>query len=110
MYHQEALERLDKAEAWLKSDDPDALRYAALDLRMAIEHWFYDIRASYIAWIPEEIVRKWQPHQIMKAILEVDPSALTDKRLAIGAEGTDDYPSLVINSPKSRQKRCEASP
>lgn len=91
MFHQYAIERLDRAEEWLNSDDPESLLYASLDLRMAIEHWFYDIREDYTDWIPEEVVRKWQPLQIMNAICEVDPVAFTDKVLQIG--------ELVINSP-----------
>ncbi|UHH09644.1 hypothetical protein LU699_15480 [Luteimonas fraxinea] len=62
------------------------LRYAALELRMAIEALTYDRALAYERELPAEARTKWQPRQVMDALLEIDPHAGTSYRVSIGKE------------------------
>ena len=83
MFHKQALKCLDKAKALLLEDHEDSCLYASLQLRMAIEHWFYDLRHMYLSWLPQNELDRWQPHKLMKTILEVDPDAMGNASLLV---------------------------
>ena len=73
MVHTETVSCVKKAEVLLEADDPDSLCYASLQLRMAIEHLFYELIPLYREELPDDIVNRWQPKQIIDALLDCDP-------------------------------------
>lgn len=62
------------------------LRYAALELRFAIEALTYDRAQAYAEELPAEARAKWQPQKVMDALIEIDPHAGDSYRLSIGKE------------------------
>ena len=90
MVHHRTQSCVRKANELLNSDDPDALRYASLQLRMAIEYVFYELLPLYRDELPDDITSKWQPKQIIDAILECDPTADQDAEIAISQSGVCD--------------------
>lgn len=81
--HDEARKALDKAKKHIAAGDPDSLRYACLDLRSAIEHLFYELIPLYEEELPSDIVEKWQPAQIIAALVDCDPLVEQDSRICI---------------------------
>jgi hypothetical protein len=85
MPHHETLACLRKAEPLIEAGDVDSLRYATLQLRMAIEYLFYELVPLYRQELPDDILTAaWQPQRILDALLECDPHADKDGRIAIG--------------------------
>ncbi|WP_428304573.1 DUF5677 domain-containing protein [Lacipirellula sp.] len=77
-----------KAEPLIQLGDADSLRYASLQLRMGIEYLFYELVPLYKQELPDDILSAgWQPQRILDAILECDPDANQDSRLAFGQAG-----------------------
>ena len=68
-----ARECLDRARHELASGDLDRTRYAALELRMAIEHLVYDRAHAWRKEVPIETLRTWQPRKLLLMLIEVDP-------------------------------------
>lgn len=86
--HTEAMSCLDKAIQLAASRQPDDLRYACLQLRMSIEHLFYELLPHYKAELPTAVFDTWQPKQILDALIECNPDVTSDASLAIrDAEG-----------------------
>lgn len=73
MMHRASMACADKAEALIAKGDDDSLRYACLELRMAIEHLFYDMIPSYADEVPNDLIRQWQPKEVIHALLDCDP-------------------------------------
>lgn len=109
MVHHKTQSCVRKANELLASDDPDALRYASLQLRMGIEYVFYDLLPLYRDELPDDITSKWQPKQIMDAILECDPTADQDARIAIGPSGAfedgSDATDVMVKETKAPSKK-----
>lgn len=72
---------VDKADSLIESGGEDNLRYACLQLRMAIEHLFYELIPLYSDELPTDILNKWQPKQIIDALLDCDPHVDEDATL-----------------------------
>lgn len=70
----------------LASADDQRLKYAALELRMAIEGVTYDRALAYKSEFPPEEYETWQPKKIMLILLEIDSSADSDSSLSFGIE------------------------
>lgn len=85
-YRQQARDLLKSAEEEIGSDDEQRLRYAALDLRMAMEALTYDRALAYKDEFPPSEYEKWQPRKVMSILLEIDPTADKDCSLAVGVE------------------------
>ena len=90
MVYQRTQSCVRKAKELIEEDDADSLRYASLQLRMGIEYVFYELLKMYRDELPDDITAKWQPKQIIDAILECDPSADQDAKVAIGPSGSLD--------------------
>ncbi len=71
--HGRTLQSVEKAKSLIAEDNEDSQRYACLQLRMAIEHLYYELIPLYEAELPTDIRKNWQPKEIMKALLECDP-------------------------------------
>ena len=80
-YRNEARRALQRANDHL--DDPGISRgrYAALELRMALESLVYERADSYREELPGRALYTWQPGKLLKMLLEIDP--LADKILLI---------------------------
>jgi hypothetical protein len=80
---------LERARAELASNEPYRFRYAALELRDAMEALTYDRAMAYKNDIPPEEYYTWQPRKLMMVLLGVDPDIGKSSTLAIGIE--DEY-------------------
>src|SRR5258708_30871845 len=75
---------LERARAELASNEPYRFRYAALELRDAMEALTYDRAMAYKNDIPPEDYYTWQPRKLMMVLLGVDPDIGKSSTLAIG--------------------------
>lgn len=74
-YREEARAALERAKVLLQSECNHSLRYAALELRMSIEAITYDRAQAYIEVLPPVHYETWQPKQLFKVLLEIEPLA-----------------------------------
>jgi hypothetical protein len=81
-----ATESLARAKAELAANDTARLRYAALELRDAMEALTYDRALAFKDDIPPEEFKTWQPRKLMAALLEIDPSIGKTSTIAVGLE------------------------
>jgi len=63
-----------RAKEQLAGDAPGRLRYAALELRLALEALAYQTAQTFDE-LPESAYEKWQPDKLVKLLLELDPRA-----------------------------------
>ena len=82
-YRNQARQALKRAQELLAGDQ---LRYAALELRLAIEALTYDRAQAYMKELPLEALSRWQPKQLMDALLEIDPTAGETYTVGVGSE------------------------
>jgi hypothetical protein len=80
--HEKTSSCVAKGEALIAKGDADSVRYACLELRMSIEHLFYDLIPLYADELPTDMLRRWQPKQVIEAITDCDPHVQDDGRLA----------------------------
>jgi hypothetical protein len=85
-FRAEAREAVARAKAQLATGDHGRLRYAALDLRMAMEALTYDRAQAFAAEIPPQEYETWQPKKLLQVLLEIEPLADTNSTLRIGEE------------------------
>lgn len=85
-YRGEARRQLRRAEDELASSDNQRLKYAALELREAMESLTYDRAEAYKDDYPPEQFETWQPRRVMALLLEIDPNADKDSAIAFGLE------------------------
>ena len=85
-YRNDAWEALDRAKHELESNDPGRLKYAALELRMAMEALTYDRAQAYADEIPPTEYDTWQPRKLLMLLLEIDPYADGDSIVHMGIE------------------------
>ncbi|HUY90517.1 MAG TPA: hypothetical protein VMV10_17400, partial [Pirellulales bacterium] len=83
--HQNTKLCVDKAEALIEKGDEDRLRYACLELRMAIEHLFYDLLPRYADEVPTDMARRWQPQKVIEVLTDCDPFVQNDCKIAFGS-------------------------
>ena len=84
-YHRtDALIALDRARHLLNDGGQQSLIYAALELRFALEYLTYDRAFAYLSELPEAVHNVWQPKNLMKVLLEIDPFAGAEMSLSIG--------------------------
>jgi hypothetical protein len=123
-----------RARNLLDAEDAASLRYAALELRMAIEAIVYEKLRLYAPRLPAAVLDKWQPPQAMKALTQLEPHAGRPFQLRIaeqpapGVPGTDfkylgehrifepgwlrtNYNKLgsFLHRPSARQSRSDAA-
>lgn len=82
-YRNSAKEAIERAKQELSAENDDRLRYAALELRMALECLIYEKAENYTEELSTEKLSTWQPRQLLGHILEIDPYA--DKTATISA-------------------------
>jgi len=101
MAHQKTHTCICNAEKLLEESSPDSLRYAALQLRMAIEYLFYELIPLYQEELPDDITSStWQPRQIIDALLECNPYVDQDAQIRIG-----DGSSAMVFESKAPNRR-----
>jgi hypothetical protein len=76
---------LDAARALL-AEPTGNLRYAALELRFAIESIVYEKLRLYAARVPAAVLDKWQPPQAMRALVQFEPNAAREKVIRLGRQ------------------------
>lgn len=97
-YRSKARHYAKTARAELASGDDDRLRYAALDLRFAIEALTYDRATAYKKELPPKEYETWQPKKLMAVLLEIDPTADKDSTIRVGVEETYGEPAPVMET------------
>lgn len=88
-FRQLARESVGRARAELNGDDKARLKFAALELRMAIEALTYERAHSYREEIPPSEYRTWQPKKVMQLLIDIYPYADKGSSVAYGRE--DDF-------------------
>jgi hypothetical protein len=81
-----ARESVGRARAELASGDRARLKFAALELRMAIESVTYGRAQSYRDEIPQAECRTWQPKKVMQLLIDIEPHADKGSSIAYGIE------------------------
>jgi len=94
-YRHEAHQALNRAREALE-DDNTRLKYAALELRMAMESLTYDRARAYKDEFPPDEYETWQPRKVMAVLLEIDATADKDSTLSYGVEETPGQPSAKM--------------
>ena len=97
-YRNLAREHLKCAEDELGTNSGQRLKYAALELRMAMEALTYDRALAYKDEFPPNEYETWQPRKVMSVLLDIDPMADKDSSLAIGVEEQYGVPAPKMNS------------
>lgn len=100
MFRQDALDALERARSELDAASVHRLRYAALELRLAIEALVYDRAHSYGEDFPELEYAAWQPQKILKALIALDPNAQRDLTLYISSDGTPNGEKVEVGTDK----------
>jgi hypothetical protein len=85
-YRGEARACLQRAKVELSRPDDAGLRYAALELRGAIEALTYDRALSYLVDLSSKDRKQWRPEELMKSLCEVDQNADRSYTLSVGVE------------------------
>lgn len=81
-----ARDALKRAKEEILSNAPERLKFAALELRMAMESLTYDRAQSYKEEIHPDEYDTWQPRKLLQLLLEIDPSADKDSSISYGVE------------------------
>lgn len=85
-FKQRAKKSLERAKKLLAEVDRHSARYAALELRMALEALTYDRAQTYESDLPPSEYSTWQPSKLLQALLEIDPNADQSAKLFMGIE------------------------
>lgn len=93
--HNKSIRHLEKAKALAKTNDYDYLRYAALELRYAIEFIFYELIPLYRDELPSDIIEKWKPQEIIDAVIDCDPYVEHSKEISIAFEDDQEQPNWL---------------
>jgi hypothetical protein len=85
-YRGMAREYVKAASEQMEAQVDSTLKYAALELRMAMEAAIYDRAVAFKEEFPIEEYDTWQPKKVMAVLLEIDPLADKDSTLSFGLE------------------------
>jgi hypothetical protein len=96
-FRQEAAAALARAQQELESQEPERLKYAALELRMAMEALTYDRAQAFKAEIPPTEYKTWQPRKLLQVLLEIDPTADKDSTIQIRQEDSKGIPTSNVS-------------
>ena len=97
-FRQQAREALSRAQDELASNSEQRLKYAALELRMAMECLTYERARGYAREMPPTEYETWQPRKLMMMMLEIDPKADKDSSIAVGIEDVPGQEAKVMTS------------
>lgn len=78
-----SMDHVTQARKLLASADPRDARYATLETRMAIETAFYALLEQYREELPSDVTKRWQPRQVIEAVLSCNPMAQQYQQLTI---------------------------
>jgi hypothetical protein len=92
-YRDSAQEHLDAAKALLADSGGQSVRYACLELRMCVEALTYLNLEAYLTEVPNTVMKKWTPKQVIDELLAVDPTADQSVHVRIGVEEVIGTPS-----------------
>ncbi|MCF8146250.1 MAG: hypothetical protein K9N21_20270 [Deltaproteobacteria bacterium] len=93
-----AREHLKAATEQLEKGTDSNLKYAALELRMAMEAVTYDRAAAFKEEFPTDEYDTWQPKKVMAVLLEIEPLADKDSTIAFGLEEEYGVPAKKMTS------------
>ena len=79
-----AREALGRAKVELAANDQHRLRYAALELRDAMEALTYDRALAFKDEIPPSEYKTWQPRKLMALLVDIDPLIGMTSTIAFG--------------------------
>lgn len=82
----------------IATNDEQRLKYAALNLRMAMEAITYERALAFKDEFPPQEYETWQPRKVMLVLLEIDPNADKDSSLAFGLEEVYGVPAPVMSA------------
>lgn len=89
----DAKQHLANAERLMQAGDVRSLRYAALELRFALELMTYEKLRQLRQYLPPTfLARTWQPPQLLKAMTQVDSLADRSFELHMGKAWVDNKP------------------
>ena len=97
-YRNDARRELARAKDELASADAERLKYAALELRMAMESITYDRALAFKDEFSPAEYEKWQPRKVLATLLEIDPDADKDRSIAFGSEPSPGVTPDVMQS------------
>jgi len=86
MLLQKAIDHVERARALMRSGGKSDLTHSALETRMAIEELFYALIPQYRDELPSDILKRWQPRQIIDALLECNPMVEQYQQIRIGGQ------------------------
>ncbi|MGE3993220.1 hypothetical protein [Pseudorhodoplanes sp.] len=89
-YRQMARESLQRAKNELAAEDPLRYRYAALEMREAIEALIYERANVFKDDVKPDQLKVWQPKKLMQLLVSIDPAANMGCTLKIGPHGPND--------------------
>src|SRR5258705_488452 len=84
------------ARQLLACEDEPHLRYAALELRMAIEQLFYKLLPSYREELPDDLLKQWQPKKLIDALIDCNPDVEQNFTLTFADELPDGKPGPAM--------------
>lgn len=82
----EARQALARAKGELAAQKVERIKYAALELRFAMEAVTYDRALAVKDEIPPEEYRTWQPRKLMQLLHDIDPTLGMSATIAVGIE------------------------
>jgi len=97
-YRRMARERLSAAAEQLEAGADSTLKYAALELRMAMEAITYDRAAAFKEEFPAEEYDTWQPRKVLAVLLEIEPLTDQDSTISFGLEEEYGVPAKKMTS------------
>lgn len=97
-YRNEARKYLKRSKEEFGTGDQERLKYAALELRMAMEALTYDRARAYKNEFPPDEYETWQPIKVMSILVEIDPTADMASSLAVGREEVPGVPASEMTS------------
>jgi hypothetical protein len=97
-YRNEARKYLKRSKEEFGTGDQERLKYAALELRMAMEALTYDRARAYKNEFPPDEYETWQPIKVMSILVDIDPTAGMAISLAVGREEVPGVPASEMTS------------
>lgn len=97
-YRHQSRGHLQSAKDELSANSDHRLKFAALELRMAMECLTYDRAHGFKDEFPPDEYDTWQPRKVLAVLLEIDPLADKDSTLAVGAEAVPGVPAASMQS------------
>ncbi|MDQ2106480.1 hypothetical protein [Azospirillum isscasi] len=88
-----ARDSLERAKSELGSGDPERLKYAALELRFAMEAVTYDRALAFKDEIPPEEYKTWQPRKLMQVLHDIDPKIGMTSTIRMGRQDDINTPA-----------------